>query len=49
MAVPGIAALVLMPGLALAQRAGAPEVDRVQLAVVDGGGASCPRDAELTA
>ncbi len=49
LAIPGLAALVSVPGLALAQRAGAPSVDRVQLAVVDSGGASCPRDAVLTA
>lgn len=45
----GLAALISLPGLASAQRAGAPEVDRVQLAVADSGGAGCPRDAVLTA
>ena len=45
----GVTALVSAPGLALAQRAGAPDVDRVQLAVTDSGGASCPRDVVLTA
>jgi hypothetical protein len=45
----GLAVLGSLPGLASAQRAGAPEVDRVQLAVADSGGAACPRDAVLTA
>jgi len=45
----GLATLVSLPGLASAQRAGAPGVDRVQLAVADSGGAACPRDAVLTA
>ncbi|GGA67082.1 hypothetical protein GCM10011521_01480 [Arenimonas soli] len=46
----GVAAAASAPGLASAPRAGtAPDVDRVQLAVVDSGGASCPRDAVLTA
>jgi hypothetical protein len=45
----GLAALVSVSGLALAQGGGAAKVDRVQLAVVDSGGAACPRDATLTA
>lgn len=49
LAISGLATLVAMPGLALAQGNGATKVDRVQLAVVDSGGAVCPRDATLTA
>lgn len=44
LALPGLAALFCVSGLASASN-----VDRVQLAVVDSGGASCPRDATLTA
>lgn len=40
---------VFLPSLADAQAAATTDVDRVQLAVVDSGGASCPRDAVLTA
>lgn len=49
LAIPALAALAAVPALAIAQGAGAPDVDRVQLAVVDSGGGSCPRDATLTA
>ena len=45
----GIATLASLPAFAAPQRAGSPEVDRVQLGVVDSGGAACPRDATLTA
>lgn len=49
LAVAGVAAVICLPGLASAQGARASIVDRVQLAVVDSGGAACPRDATLTA
>lgn len=49
LAVTGLAAVIALPGLASAQGARASNVDRVQLAVVDSGGAACPRDATLTA
>lgn len=49
LAVVGVAAVICVPGLASAQAARASNVDRVQLAVVDSGGAACPRDATLTA
>lgn len=45
----GLAALVSAPGPVWAQGARASTVDRVQLGVADSGGASCPRDATLTA
>lgn len=46
----GVAAVSSVPGHASVPRVGtAPDVDRVQLAVVDSGGAACPRDAVLTA
>lgn len=47
LAISGLVALVSVPGLA--QGRTAVQVDRVQLAVADSGGASCPRDATLTA
>ena len=50
LAVSGLAALASTHALASPPRAAvAATVDRVQLAVVDSGGASCPRDAVLTA
>lgn len=45
----GIATFASLPVFASPPRAGSPEVDRVQLGVVDSGGAACPRDATLTA
>lgn len=41
--------MIFLAAAGSAENGAAPDVDRIQLAVVDGGGVSCPRDATVTA